>query len=107
MNPFQGSAVKAPEAFRVHDKADIILKAIESKLGDRTMTCPISGDEVNWWVQEDIVAIPGVQLSEPIAPSGGAYSMAIVVCSDCGYTFFVNLVVLGIAEQLGLEVPHA
>ena len=107
MNRYTGSAVKFKEVLPLHHKADIILKAIESKLGDRTMTCPISGEEVTWWVQEDIVVIPSARLSDSIVPSGGAYSMAVVVCSHCGYTFFVNLVVLGIAEQLGLEVADA
>ena len=107
MNPLQGTTLKRSDHLSVQEKADIILKAIGSKLGDRKLTCPISGEDVNWWVQEDIVAIPGVRLNEPIVPSGGAYSMATVVCSDCGYTFFVNLVVLGIAEELGLELPHA
>ena len=107
MNRSTGTAVKLKEALPLHSKADIILNAIESKLGDRALVCPISGDRVNWWVQEDIVVIPSARPSDPIVPSGGAYSMAVVVCSHCGYTFFVNLVVLGIAEQLGLEAADA
>lgn len=85
----------------------IILTALQDKLGTRRLACPFSGDgdDVIWDVLPATTTLPSQE--DPSAPSHmpeSVYPMAAVTCRDCGYTMLVNLIVLGVAEQLGITV---
>ena len=83
----------------------LITNAIAQKLGARTLICPISGPDATWAIQRQSTTLPA--LDQPgDAPSmrGPAYPLAIVVCEDCGYSFLVNLIKLGLADELGIVV---
>ena len=102
METHQESAVEEVADRQADNAGTIILRAIKSKLGKRALQCPISGEKANWQVENEIVSIRAVQLL-PESPSKGTYPMATVICLHCGYTFFINLFVLGVAEQLDLK----
>lgn len=81
----------------------LVVEAINEKLESRELRCPISGS-INWEVSLSGTTLPAIDLSLiPEGDSNSVFPMAVVTCKDCGYTFFVNLVALGLAEELGIS----
>ena len=88
----------------VKQRNDTILRAINAKIS-RPLDCPLHG-ETTWSVQEQTTALPA--LDDPRAPvyfPTQSFPVAVVICDTCGYTFLVNLIKLGLAEEL--ELPEA
>ena len=84
---------------------DIILEAINEKLGQRTLVCPISGAEATWQVEARMAAVRAVEdFPTSIAQNGSLFPLAVVTCQHCGYTIFVNLIALGVAPKLNIAV---
>lgn len=80
-----------------------IVEAINNKLGDRKLECPISGHTDSWGVNITSASLPAVDVPGSYAPPGGpVIPVAVVICQECGYTFFMSLVTLGLAEELEL-----
>jgi hypothetical protein len=80
-----------------------IVEAINKKVGDRKLECPISGHTDSWGVNISSASLPAVDVPGAYAvPGGPVFPVAVVVCQECGYTFFMNLVQLGLAEELGI-----
>ena len=81
-----------------------IIEAISRKIGDRKLVCPISGHTDSWGVDVHSTALPVA--NDPgifIPPGGPVFPMAVIICEECGYTFLMNLVRLGLASELGVE----
>ena len=79
-----------------------IVDALKSKMGERRTNCPISGDS-NWQVQNKLANIPAADDPNAIGLGDAAFPTAVLVCNTCGYTLFLNLYTLGIAEEFGLS----
>ena len=78
----------------------LVLDAIESSLGGRRLTCPVSGDS-EWKLEPSfgiVSAVPSVELRG--VPGSGAFPFAIVMCNVCGYSMMFNVFGLGINEEL-------
>ena len=83
-----------------------IVAAINEKIGERKLVCPVSGHTNSWEVSISSGDLPAVESPGTSAvPGGPAFPLAVVFCKECGYTFFMNLVTLGLAEELGIRVP--
>ena len=88
------------------DKHQIITKAILEKLGPRALVCPISGETSTWDVLTNSTLLPAIDqpgMPPPLAV-GPTFPLAVLMCKDCGYFMLFNLIVLGIADQLGIQV---
>ena len=81
-----------------------IAEAIMGKLGTRRLVCPISGDNSPWEVNRFLSAHPAVGHPRDPFPGKGSFPVAVLMCMDCGYEMFVNLIQLGLAEEL--EIPE-
>ena len=83
----------------------IILEALTEKLGGRILICPISGEAVTWNVDARTTALSVNDTPDkPLIVSKRVFPMAVLTCSDCGYTMLINLITLGVAEKLGMKV---
>ena len=81
-----------------------IIEAISQKIGDRKLVCPISGHTESWGVDINRAALPVANEPGVFAPPGGPFfPVAVIVCEECGYTFLMNLLKLGLADELGIE----
>ena len=81
-----------------------IVEAINKKIGYRKLECPISGHTDAWAVNVSSASLPAVDVPGEVAlPGGPAIPVAVVVCQGCGYTFFMSLVALGVAEEHGIK----
>ncbi len=80
---------------------------ILEKMGDRRLVCPISGPEAKWSIHPKTASVYAVgapnELPVQSMPSQ-AYPLAVIICEDCGYTIFVNLIKLGLAAELDISV---
>ena len=80
---------------------DRIIAALVEKMGDGgTFDCPITGP-TTWTVGGYTTALPA--LEDPVqSPTQHSprIPLAVVMCDCCGYTFFVNLVLLGLMNGL-------
>ena len=83
----------------------LVIDAIEAKIGDRTLTCPVSQDAA-WEVQEYWGMLPASNQPGDMLPSLSAtrssFPLAVLVCGTCGYSMMFNLLSLGLGEQLKL-----
>ena len=81
------------------EQKKIVQDAVLSKFGDDYPTCPISGDG-NWSIQTRLAYI----MAEPVSLSASeSYPSVVLICQTCGYTAFLNVFVLGIADHLELK----
>ena len=81
-----------------------IIDAIKRKIGDRELVCPISGHTDAWGVDTSSAALPAVDRPGTFVPPGGpVFPVAVIICEECGYTFLMNLVRLGVADESGIE----
>ncbi len=81
-----------------------IIEAINRKIGDRKMVCPVSGHTDSWGVDVNGAALPVANDPGAFVPSGGTvFPVAVIVCEECGYTFLMNLLKLGLADEIGVE----
>lgn len=97
--------VKSREAGAGIENSKLVIEALAEKLGENSLVCPLSHDS-NWEVQGYFAALPAVE-SFPQDLRGlpsQSYPLAVLLCKTCGFTFFVNLITLGIADQVGIEV---
>ena len=83
----------------------MVVDAIQSKIGDQILTCPVSLDS-QWEVQE----YPGFLPASTQIPGGQAltdmnlsFPLAVVMCKTCGYSMIFNLYALGVGDDLGFE----
>ena len=86
---------------------EIIMNRILEKLGDRRLVCPISGPEATWSIHPRTASVYAAENPSEIpipSVSSQAYPLAVIICEDCGYTILVNLIKLGVASELGIEV---
>lgn len=84
-----------------------IIEAINRKIGDRKMVCPISGHTDSWGVDVNGAALPVA--NEPgvfVSPGGTVFPVAVIVCEECGYTFLMNLLKLGLADEISVGVSN-
>ena len=83
------------------EQQSAIIEALESKIGERRVVCPVSGDS-SWQVQNKLANIPAS--GDLLASNFGdaAFPTAVLVCNTCGYTILLNLFTLGLAEEFGL-----
>lgn len=83
-----------------------IIDAIKRKIGDRELVCPVSGHTDAWGVDTSSAALPAVDKPGAFVPPGGpVFPVAVIICEECGYTFLMNLVRLGITELSDFETP--
>ena len=81
-----------------------IIDSIRRRIGDRELVCPVSGHTDSWGVDVNSAALPVANDPGALLPLGGPYfPVAVIVCEECGYTFLMNLVKLGLAEERGIE----
>lgn len=88
-----------------NENPDMVIKALTEKLGSAKLICPLSQDS-NWEVQYSFAAVPAFNSYPPPPVPEKSFPLAVLVCKTCGYTFFVNLITLGLADQLGLPVSN-
>lgn len=82
------------------EQSQKILEAIGEKLRPRTLLCPISGDS-NWGVNDRLTMAQLVDLPDKRLQQ--ALPLAIMSCKTCGYTMFVNLLLLGLGDEFGIK----
>ena len=86
------------------EAADLILDAIQQRLGGKKLLCPVTGDS-EWALESYMGALPSVDTFH-VAPWSGSnprvFPYAVLVCPTCGYSMFFNLISLGLAEYFGL-----
>lgn len=78
--------------------ADERAKAIgwlERKWGN-DKKCPVCGS-TKWTVGPHMVSMAAVDNSNNITLGGLSYPLVMVVSNECGYTFLMNAVVMGVA----------
>ena len=81
----------------------IITDAIIEKLGPRKLVCPISGDNSNWEVHRFLSSHPAIEkVGEDPNQAERGFPVAVLMCKDCGYSLFINLIQLGLAGRLGI-----
>ena len=83
----------------------LVVSALNEKLGPEGIKCPLCHE--NQWEVEDYFASVSAGLPPhfpptPYQPRGRFFPFAVLSCMNCGYSFFVNLARLGLAEELGL-----
>ncbi len=84
---------------------EIILSALREKLGEGSLVCPISGPQTTWSVQRQTTVLPALDSPlDSVFLNNASFPFAVVTCDHCGYTFLVNLIKLGLAEQFQLPV---
>lgn len=82
----------------------IIIDAVNEKSTGPRFLCPISGDS-NWGVSDTIAIVPTINTPDNIsALPTTALPLAIMSCNTCGYSMFLNLIKLGLAERLGIVI---
>ncbi len=87
---------------------ELIINAINSKMGGNQLVCPLSGDN-NWVVERYFGKIPAVEslsLPQEHEQVSRRFPFAVLTCLTCGFSFFVNVIRLGIADDLGIEVDE-
>ena len=79
----------------------LVIRAINEKLGENKLVCPLSHDSV-WEVNSYYAAVPAVEIWQLSSPdninSSRTFPFAVLICQTCGYSFFVNLFKLGITK---------
>lgn len=87
-------------------KHQIIIQAINAKLGPRKLVCPISGEGAAWEVLNYSTLLPAIETPPGTLPMnvGPTLPLAVLMCKDCGYSMLINLIQLGIAKELGIPV---
>ena len=87
-------------------KHQLIIQAINEKLGPRKLVCPISGDGATWEVLTNSTLLPVIEVPGDPPPFGHypTFPLAVLMCKDCGYFMLINLIVLGVAEELDIPV---
>jgi hypothetical protein len=63
--------------------------------------CPICGTS-NWTVADGIATTQLTYGSSPFVPPANQISSLVIICQQCGNTIFLNLLVLGLGELVGL-----
>ena len=64
--------------------------------------CPICHTQ-NWSIGDDLVKIPLQPDAAVMALGGPAYPLIPLVCSRCGNTHLLNVLVLGVGDLFGLK----
>ena len=86
-------------------KHQIIIQAINAKLGPRRLVCPISGEGAAWEVLNYGTLLPAIETPGTLPMNAGpTFPLAVVMCMDCGYSMLINLIQLGIAKELDILV---
>ena len=87
------------------EQLEALTAALNREAHDRQIVCPVSGD-TNWIVFSggltflEIVGDPKTgRRAEQVQP------MAVVNCGTCGYTWLVNILLLGLKNELGIDEP--
>ena len=57
-------------------------------------SCPVSGDN-NWIIADDFVQ-PMKYSAGGLTIGGRGYPLVMVVCRTCGYTLFINAIIMGL-----------
>ena len=83
--------------------AEVVIRALTEKLGSKKLLCPLFHNS-HWEVQHFFAAVPAFDLFPPPPVPDKSFPLAVLVCNTCGFTFFVNLKTLGVAEEIGLPV---
>ena len=78
----------------------IVINAINERVGSRTIECLLCGS--SQWVVQDRIANLALQDS-PSGPYTRSLPLACVMCQTCGFTFFVNVLILGVGQHLGIQ----
>lgn len=90
-------AEKKEENTGAFTDAGVDKKAVQKWLQQKwtgPASCPISGDN-NWTVADDFVQ-PMKYSTGGLSIGGRGYPLVMVVCSTCGYTLFLNAIVMGL-----------
>ena len=89
------------------DHRSRVIEAIVEKLGPRKLVCPISGENSTWEVHRYLSSHPALEYpAQNPQQAGTLFPIAVLMCQDCGYTIFVNLIQLGLADELGIPVKQ-
>lgn len=59
--------------------------------------CPICGSD-KWSIPEELVELRQFYHGS-IVMGGGVYPNIVVICTVCGYTFFMNAVIAGLVDS--------
>ena len=86
----------------------LIIDAISERVGSRHLICPLCQNS-QWLVQNRMVMLPLSDSSQAHpSESTTALPLAVVTCQSCGYTVFVNLIILGLGDALNIpEIKDA
>ena len=85
--------------------ARMVIDAIESKTGGRTLTCPVSQDN-RWEVQVYQGVLPATDQfdnAQALAEMTLSFPLGVLMCKTCGYSMMFNLFALGLGEDLHLR----
>jgi hypothetical protein len=74
------------------EKDDLIRKILS--LWKAPHNCPVCGDQ-NWIIGDHLVQPVTLGASRSIMLAGTGYPQVMLISSKCGYTMFLNAVVLG------------
>ena len=77
-------------------------KDIQARLEKKWRTpkeCPICHE--NQWALGDHIVAPPLYSQGNFVIGGAAYPVAMLICENCGYTYFFNAVVLGMIPASG------
>ena len=75
------------------DDKDKVVSLITQKW--KNWTCPFSGDS-NWIVADHAVTPMTIGQGGSIIMGGANYPQVMLICKTCGYTVFINAVLVGI-----------
>ena len=84
------------------DQKAAIFGALRNKVGDRIIQCPISGDS-NWRIENKLALVPATEDPKGSILSGHVFPNVVLSCQSCGYTALLNLIILGLAEEFGVN----
>ena len=82
----------------------IVVDAINAKMGGNRLVCPLSGHS-DWIVERYFGKMIAVETLSPQENEqySRRFPFVVLTCRICGFSFFVNVIRLGIAKELGIE----
>ena len=88
------------------DQQLAIVRALENKIGDRPIECPVCG-RAGWTVQSKLALIPATNDPNDSSSFGrSVYPAAVLFCDNCGNIILLGLFKLGLAEEFGLNTDE-